>query len=201
MGRSYVTEAEAEAGAERRLPPGYDSIYLHSAAEAAAAEAAASYRHRYLLPDAAQCLPRYVVHFSFDAAAERAEGRKPLQGVNLQDIKSRIADTLAVLGPAAAAATEKMLTDIGEAYDAALAASRAADPLLEERRASVREALASIDKKLEAIQANSHAVEEELYARMQAAMFQLQDETQRKMNALLSEELELRRQLGQIEWS
>lgn len=35
---------------------------------------------------------------------------------------------------------------------------------------------------------------------MQAAMFALQDETQRKMNALLSDELELRRQAGQLEW-
>ena len=53
--------------------------------------------------------------------------------------------------------------------------------------------------KLKAIQENSAAVEEALYAAMQAAMFQLQDETQRKLNVLLSEELELRRQERRLE--
>jgi hypothetical protein len=35
----------------------------------------------------------------------------------------------------------------------------------------------------------------------QEALYQLQEESQRKLNLLLSEELELRRQLQQIEWS
>jgi len=61
--------------------------------------------------------------------------------------------------------------------------------------------LSHIDGKLQAVQANSAVVEEALYARLQDALFQLQEETQRKMNLLLSEELELRRQLQQIEWT
>ena len=36
---------------------------------------------------------------------------------------------------------------------------------------------------------------------LQEALFQLQDETQRKMNTLLGEELELRRQQEQILWA
>lgn len=209
VGRSYVVDTTD--GSERKLPAGYDSIYLHTGEDAAPAEAASAgsaaspasagegYRHRYVTFDAAQALPRYVVHFTYDPREKQA--RRPIEAVDLSDIKSRIAETLAVLGPAAAAATEKMLTDIGDAYDAALAASQEADPLLDERRRSIKDALTMIDNKLAAIQSNSASVEEELYARMQAAMFALQDETQRKMNALLSEELELRRQLGAIDWN
>jgi hypothetical protein len=61
--------------------------------------------------------------------------------------------------------------------------------------------LKTIDDKLQAVQSNSATVEEALYQKLQDALYQLQDATQRKMNVLLSEELELRRQLQQIEWS
>jgi len=151
-----------------------------------------------MVPDSSQVLPLYLVHFNFDPNVAE---NKVVGGIDLADIKARIAETLSVLGPAAAAATEKMLTDIGSSYDAALSASRAADPLFEDRKKSVNTALATIDVKLAEIQANSRSIEEDLYAKLQAAMFQLQEETQRKMNALLSEELELRRQLGQIDWA
>jgi hypothetical protein len=51
------------------------------------------------------------------------------------------------------------------------------------------------------VQTNAAKVEEALYQKLQEALFQLQDESQRRMNLLLSEELELRRQLGQIAWT
>lgn len=189
----------SEPGADLKLPSGYDSIYLHMGEESTGE----SYRHRYIVFDASQILPKYVVHFTYNPTTDShsSTGRKPIAAIDLSDIKARIAETLAVLGPAAAEATEKMLSDIGDAYDAALAASNETDPLLDERKRSILEALRNVDAKLTAIQANSQAIEEELFQRMQTAMFQLQDETQRKTNALLSEELELRRQLGQIEWN
>lgn len=192
LGRSYVID-DLEDG-ERRLPSGYDSIYLHNSADANSG----IYRHRYMVPDSSQVLPLYLVQFSYDPNVVE---NKVVGGIDLADIKARIAETLSVLGPAAAAATEKMLTDIGSSYDAALSASKAADPLFEDRKKSINTALATIDVKLAEIQANSRSIEEDLYAKLQAAMFQLQEETQRKMNALLSEELELRRQLGQIDWA
>jgi len=198
VGRSYVVDG-TEPGADIKLPNGYDSIYLHMGEESTTE----TYRHRYIIFDATQVLPKYVVHFTFNPTTDShtSTGRKPIGAIDLSDIKARIAETLAVLGPAAAEATEKMLSDIGDAYDAALAASNEVDPLLDERKRSILEALRNADAKLTAIQANSQAIEEELFQRMQTAMFQLQDETQRKTNALLSEELELRRQLGQIDWN
>ncbi len=200
VGRSHVLGDPSE---ERKLPPGYDSLYsvpeIDPETLATPEAAGETYQHNYIVLDGAQVLPRFIVHFTYDPS-EKAS-RKPIEGVNLEHIKAQISSALAVLGPAAAAATERMLTDIGSSYESAVAASRTADPLLEERKRSIREALATIDGKLAAIRANSAAVEEALYQKLQDALFQLQDETQRKMNALLSADLELRRQMHQLDWT
>ncbi len=132
-----------DSDAKRELPAGFDSLYLHNAeAQAAAAAQAASadeaaaeaYRHPYVVFDPAQVLPRYVVHFAYHPS-ERAH-RKPIGAINLTSIKSQacnvthdmlhsrvikknvqVAEALGVLGPAASQATEKMLSDIGDAYE------------------------------------------------------------------------------------
>lgn len=208
VGRSYVLDDPA---AKRDLPSGFDSLYLHEASDgveqgagsgeggAPAAADAGAYRHTYVIFDSAQVLPRHVVHFTFAPGAPAPA--MPPRSINLSDIKARVSDALSVLGPAAGAATEKMLSDIGDHYEAALNASQERDPLLEERQRAIRDSLKGIDDKLKAVQANSASVEEALYQKLQEALFQLQDETQRKMNLLLSEELELRRQLQAIEWA
>ena len=92
-------------------------------------------------------------------------------------------------------------TPAGDAYEAAIISSHSGDPLLEERKKGLRDVLRHIDTRLQAVQANSASVEEALYAKLQAALFSLQEQTQKKMSLLLSEELELRRQLQQIEWT
>lgn len=164
VGRSYVLDGGAP-GAPRTLPAGYDSLYVHAGGDASAA---AAYAHRYVLLGAksdaggrvvSAALPKYVVHFSFDPTPAP---RRKAGDINLEEIKARISEALSALGPAAAAATEKMLGDIGEAYSEALAASRAPDARLEERRARIQESLKSIDGALTAVQANQQAVEEKL---------------------------------------
>lgn len=119
--------------AKRELPTGYDSLYIHAAGAAAAGAGAGAgaaggdavsaptagdltsgdgYRHSYVVFDAAQVLPRYVVHFGY-SPKERFH-RTPVAPINLAEIKAKVAEALALLGPAAPAATEKMLSDIGE---------------------------------------------------------------------------------------
>ena len=198
VGRSYVQD---DAAAARSPPPtGFDSVYLHSEESAdAAAGAGETYRHDYVVFDGTQAMPRYVVHFSYPPG-ERSH-RTPISAINLSDIKARVAEALSVLGPAASAATEKMLSDIGDTYERCLNASAEPDPLLEQRRRSIREGLRGLDDKLRAVQANSAAVEESLYQKLQEALLSLQEETSGKVNLLLSEELELRRQQQQIEWT
>jgi hypothetical protein len=209
-------------GAKANGSIAYDSLYLHLPEEqlalaggAAAAHAATgidasagalieeggpdSYRHTYVVFDSAQVLPKAIVHFGYHPS-ERLS-RQPVKPIDLDSIKHQVAAALSLLGPSAPAATDKMLSDIGAAYETALAQSNDADPLLEERKRAIRETLRAVDEKLRAVQANSATVEEALYARLQEALGQLQHETQRKLNLLLSEELELRRQLHMIEWT
>ena len=49
------------------------------------------------------------------------------------------------------------------------------------------------------VKKNSALVEETVYQMLQEALFQLQDETQRKLNMMLGEELELRRRFVFVE--
>lgn len=116
VGRSYVQD---EPSAPRSLPSGYDSLYLH-ASELSGGSGDATvgdltsgdgYRHTYVVFDAAQIIPRYVVHFAYHPRERMM--RQPVKPINLVEIKARVADALSLLGPAAPAATEKMLSDIG----------------------------------------------------------------------------------------
>jgi hypothetical protein len=75
-------------------------------------DAGDAYRHTYVVFDSAQVLPRYVVHFAYHPR-ERLN-RQPVKPINLGEIKAKVADALSMLGPAAPAATEKMLSDIGK---------------------------------------------------------------------------------------
>ena len=217
VGRSYVLD-DVDSGAKRALPPGggFHSAYLHapegdaagstspggSAASAeGGADPGAGYRHTYIVFNGAQVLPRYVLHFSFSPADAVRARAHPINAINLSDIKARVSDALAVLGPAASAATERMLTEIGDTYERALSASAEEDPLLSERRRAVRDLLRAVDERLRAVQTNAAAVEEALYSALQMALGSLQEEAGRKLNALLAEELELRRQLAQIDWA
>lgn len=194
VGKSFVLDGPE---ADRKLPAGYDSLYVHDASAEAGPDGTA-YRHKYMVFDNAQVLPRYVVHFTYDPASPAP--RQKAGEINLAELKAKISDALSVLGPSASAAAEKMLADVGSGYETALRQSSETDSLLDERKRSIHDALRLVDDKLASIQGNSKAVEDALYARMQEAVFALQDATQKKMNALLSEELELRRQLGQIGW-
>ena len=92
------------------------------------------------------------------------------------------------------------LIGIDEAYEAAISESTKSDPLLNSRIVEIRKQLSLIDEKLQSVNENAARVEEQIYQTLQEALFSLQDATQTKMSALLTEEVELRRQLQQAEW-
>ena len=109
IGRSFVLD---DLSAKRELPVGFDSLYLHTPDSGAESAGGDSYRHTYVVFDSSSVLPRCVAHFALNPALDRQQ-RRPAARVNIAELKQRVADALAVLGPAAGAATEKMLTDIG----------------------------------------------------------------------------------------
>jgi hypothetical protein len=113
IGRSFVID---DLAAKRELPAGFDSLYLHMPESDGAG--GDLYRHTYVVFDPAQVLPRCVVHFTFNPL-ERPP-RRPPSSVNLAEIRQRVAEALSVLGPAAGAATEKMLMDIGGRFSSLL---------------------------------------------------------------------------------
>ncbi|KNC46156.1 uncharacterized protein AMSG_00274 [Thecamonas trahens ATCC 50062] len=96
------------------------------------------------------------------------------------------------------AASHKLIT-IREAYAAALDAANRDDPTVGSKRSDILKKLSGIDSSLRAVQANAAAAEERIYELLQAALFQLQVSTQAKLALLLGDELEMRRQLGELE--
>jgi hypothetical protein len=119
----------------------------------------------------------------------------------LVDAQSRVGDALALFGSTAVDTARKMIADMTAEYERAFAESQSPDPSLVERKRGVSEALAAIEERAHAVHDNATAVEEAIYQKMQELLQQLQDETAKKITALLAEELELRRQLEQLEWA
>lgn len=95
------------------------------------------------------------------------------------------------------AATHKLVS-IHVAYEEAVGASRRADPQLRQRREAIESHRASITAKLHAVRDNSAAVREEIQHAMEAAVAQLERQTEAKARALLAEEAQLQLQLTRI---
>lgn len=135
----------------------------------------------------------------------------------LSDLKSRVGQALAILGPSAGEETDRMLNELASKYEDALAgmhsrsastcvhtvcsASHQPDPILEERRRALNDTVRALDEKMSQVQTNSAAVQEAIYQKMEEALFQLQDETERRLSQLQTEKLELQRQLHQMQWT
>ncbi|KAG9391858.1 hypothetical protein J8273_6871 [Carpediemonas membranifera] len=92
------------------------------------------------------------------------------------------------------------LVSVHQAYEKAMNASGDQDPLLDARRDAIREHLKEIDERLRDVYKNSASVEEMIYRQLQQILYRLQEKTQSKLNTLLGEEIEMRRQLSQIHW-
>ena len=97
------------------------------------------------------------------------------------------------------AASHKLIP-IADAYKSAIRSAEKDDPLMDGKKQAIFNHLSRIDDKLKMINQNSSEIEERVYQLFREALFQLQTETQRKMAVLLGEEIELRRQLEQMEW-
>jgi len=192
------------------------SMEEYAAAASHDARGAQDYEHEYMLLDPTQVCARYLVEFFYTpgAAARRAAAASNAAAsddpeamydrfdffdpVLYQPVSFR--DKMVGTHSQGEPATHKLIA-IADAHDTARAASERQDPVLLQRTQQLAEKLKAVDRKLREVNKNSAAVEESIYQMLQEALFQLQDETQRKMNILLGEELELRRQQEQIGWA
>jgi hypothetical protein len=99
-------------------------------------------------------------------------------------------------GPAA----EHALVGIAEAYEEALVRSSAPDPCMDERRGDILRGLQGVDARLRAVHRNVERAEAQIVDAFERAVRELRSLTHARHAALLSEELELRRQLQHVAW-
>ena len=228
VGKSFVVDDPDAVATLTAAPEGYDSVFLARPSRLPGGELNPDvYRHEYVMFHATRALPMYLVQY-YDGPAP-PEGTR-VGPAALLDVNQTLAAPHGLPNDAVQAlydrydffdpilyipvsvrdkmvgshstgdAAQHKLIGIGDAYDAAVAESLKPDPLLAERQAELRLNLRAVDAKLQEVNRNSAEVEEKIYKALQDALFELQDATQKRMSALLAEEVELRRQLQHIDW-
>jgi len=220
VGRAFVVDDPSE---QTVVPEGYDSLYLALSTSIDGAgdapDGGFGYRHDYTVMDAQQALPMYLVQFFIDpdgrnsetdfGAANRIDDRTPASIDKLYDrhdffdpilyVPVSVRDKMVGSHSSGKLAQHKLI-GIGDAYESAVNESLKVDPILAVRQEEIKSQLRAVDAKLRDVNRNAAMVEERIYKMLQEALFRLQDITQNKMSSLLAEEVELRRQLQQMEW-
>jgi hypothetical protein len=92
------------------------------------------------------------------------------------------------------------LIKILDAYQRALIESKEIDPLLDQKKSALSQLLSKVDERIQQVKLATDEVEARIYKILQDALLQLQEEHQKKIAALLSTELELKRQMEQVAW-
>ena len=212
-GRSYP---KVDPNGKNIIPPGYDSLYVYDSEALESSRSAADYSHDYIVRDLSQVLPQFVVHFTVAAVTDgdRARNTKAKEAHHSAQGTDVMGDILDLLDRKlhwsqesvrnkfhAINALQSELSQASDEYNRSLDASHQSDERLQACRELLAQRRSVINDKLAEIQNNSKLVEESLYAMLQDALFSLQDETQRKLNILLGEELEIRRRLAHIDWA
>jgi hypothetical protein len=211
-GRAYPKD---DPNQKNILPAGYDSLYLFDSQSLEDDHMLDSYSHEYILTRPTQVWPQYVVHFTIAALTEEDRARqgraKAAHHNQNTDVMGDILELLdrklhwgqdgVRMKLSGVAALQNELSRAADEYNNSIVASQRRDPTLESVKTQIKEQLSTLNDKLAQVKKNSALVEETVYQILQEALFQLQDETQRKLNMLLGEELELRRRFAHIEWS
>lgn len=97
--------------------------------------------------------------------------------------------------------TKHNLVDINKAYRDGVQEAKVNDEKFEKHKAIIRKRLKNLDEKIAEINNNARTVENELYNVLERALESLQSQTQKKLNILLADQMELRRQYEEIQWA
>ncbi|KAK2954651.1 putative B-box zinc finger protein [Blattamonas nauphoetae] len=92
------------------------------------------------------------------------------------------------------------LVGLTDAYQSALNASSQLDTGLETKKAAVHDQLSTVDQKVKDVHANVEEVDAQMRKIIQEAYEKITQITEQKLRVLFSEEIELRRILGYMEW-
>jgi hypothetical protein len=211
-GRAYPKD---DPNQKNVVPEGYDSLYLFDSQSLEDDQLLDSYSHEYVLTRPSQVWPQFVVHFTIASLTDEDRARqgraKAAHHNQNTDVMGDILELLdrklhwgqdgVRMKLSGVAALQNELSRAADEYNQAIVSSQRRDPTLEGVKSQIKDQLAVLNHKLGQVKKNSAMVEESIYQILQEALFQLQDETQRKLNMLLGDELELRRRFAHIEWS
>ncbi len=201
LGRSFICD---DLQLLKTIPDGYSSVFVYKPGEGKPSK----FLYEYYVPNpASQVLPLYLVtHFSESGSSRRRD-------TDDQEVWDRYEFFDPVLH-APVSFRDKMtgshstgklaahqLVSMKAAYKSAIEASKCKDDLTESHRNAILDDLKDIAKRLKEIHQNSSDMKKKICQLFEDAMNSLQEETEKKMNLLLNDELDLRRQLEHMKWS
>lgn len=97
--------------------------------------------------------------------------------------------------------SEHKLKSLEDQYNEAINESRELSPHLQQKHNQLTKSLADIDNKILEIQKNSDAIIQQIYEMHVRALEQLNQETEKKLKQLFSEQMEIIREIDQIDYS
>ncbi|KAJ3106846.1 hypothetical protein HDU96_008099 [Phlyctochytrium bullatum] len=209
IGRARVSDAIA---AERDpVPEGYDSFYLVDSSENKAA-AKTEYHYEYMIKNPAQILPQYIIVYEYDDSKERQsrEGadvfgycrHHPEKLIEFFCSQCHIPVCVfckMVGNHANGEAAKHQLVSVSEAYQTVLQEAQAHDPILQSRRTEIVNQVASINNRAKAVEKMCGQLESQLEEMYKKALKELRMASREKLEVLKGDELELKRQLCEIE--
>ena len=230
IGRSYVNDKKLHEQTLPQgydsfyVPPkpldrdgdGHFDIFEYQQAASFDSRDPSEYEHKYFVKDPIQVLPKYVIKFHFlghtakplkivTHKGKSAEGRTP------QEADESSMDEYAFFDPYAhrpvklrdkltAFASQTVLVTVEEAYRQALSDFQSEDRLIEGKKQWLEGQLDVIEAKVRQVNVNYAEVVEQVEEAAAAAKKELEQLTHDKLEALLSAEIEIRRQKEHLAW-
>ncbi|KAI9093726.1 hypothetical protein DFS34DRAFT_630104 [Phlyctochytrium arcticum] len=96
-------------------------------------------------------------------------------------------------------ASKHQLVSVSEAYTSVLQEAQTHDPILQERRTEIINQIAAVNSRAKAVEKMGTQIETQIEEMYKRAMNDLRHIVQKKLTILLGDELDLERQLGEIE--
>jgi hypothetical protein len=192
----------------QEIPEGYSSVFVYKPGEGKQSSAHSKFSYQYYVPDPAlQVLPLYLVtHFSEPGNSRHRE-------VDDQEVWDRyeffdpvlhapvsFRDKMTGSHSAGKLATHQLVS-MKTAYKSAIEVSKCKDDLMESHQNAILDDLKDVAKRLKEVHQNSSDMKKKICKLFEGAMNSLQAETEKKMNLLMNDELDLRRQLEHMKWS
>eukprot|EP00756_Hemistasia_phaeocysticola_P041035 Hpha_TRINITY_DN16896_c0_g10::TRINITY_DN16896_c0_g10_i1::g.149225::m.149225 len=156
---------------EQPIPEGYESVKVHGEGEDG------SYYHEYILSEESRIWPSFVVNCVYDPE----DDRRGLAGMHHRVASWRV-------------------HCYQEAYGRSMDDLEKEHRLVEERRKVIVRQLQNIDERMQLVTRNHAHAQDEIYQVVQQVVQLLHSRTQAKLNLLLSDDAELRRQLQYFDW-